>query len=150
MRQVTAEELVQLYETRRLIEGNATRQICLNTLPLLPQVEDSLLAMKRQSKDVDLFHHVELDHLFHRSIVASAGNTVTTELYDSLSSRQQRVAMAACTANPGRISKIIDEHQRIYDGLVAHDFEAVSETLGEHLRPVVEVTSRLGKGFAAT
>lgn len=144
VRQVGAEELMQLYETRRLIEGHAAQQICLRQLPLLEEVGQSLEAMQVNLGKVDLYDHVELDRKFHRSIVASAGNTVTTELYDNLGSRQQRVAMAACTANPGRIHKIVEQHRQIYDGLLSHNFTVVHQALEEHLQPVVEVMSRLG------
>jgi DNA-binding GntR family transcriptional regulator len=150
VRQVTAEELVQLYETRRMLEGTAVQKICQYRLPLNDTVLQSLEAMEAMEvnfDNIDFYGHVELDRNFHRAIVASAGNTVTTELYDSLGSRQLRVAMAASTAYPTRIRTIVAQHRDIYQGLVAYDYEAVQKALEEHLHPVIDVVSRLGTTY---
>jgi len=146
VRQVTAEELVQLYETRRMLEGTAAQKICEQRLPLRDAVLQTLEAMEAMQDDfdrIDFYEHVHLDRSFHRSIVESAGNTVSTELYESLGSRQLRVAIAAATANPSRIRTIVAQHRDIYDGLIAHDYNAVRKTLDEHLHPVMDVVSRL-------
>ncbi|KQT52519.1 hypothetical protein ASG54_11405 [Aureimonas sp. Leaf460] len=146
VRQVTADDLVQLYETRRMLEGTAARKICEQRMPLKEGVLRNLEAMESMEvhfDEIDFYQHVHLDRSFHRAIVESAGNTISTELYESLGSRQLRVAIAAATANPSRIRTIVAQHRDIYDGLNAHDYEAVRALLDEHLHPVIDVVSRL-------
>lgn len=147
VRQVTADELVQLYETRRMLEGTAAQKICEQRLPLRNTVLDMLEAMEAMEVDfdrIDFYEHVQLDRSFHCAIVESAGNAISTELYESLGSRQLRVAIAASTANPRRIKTIVAQHRAIYDGLMTHDYGSVRKTLDEHLHPIIEVVSRLG------
>ncbi len=46
-------------------------------------------------------------------MVKALGNEVLSELYQSLGSRQQRVAMTALTADPNRVTRIQQEHRAL-------------------------------------
>lgn len=142
VRQVTARELVELYETRLVIEAHAARRLC-EARAGVPDTMASLLAEMRRLGDADLAQHVELDRAFHRALVAGTGNEVLAEAYDGLGSRQQRVALAAVTAEPGRVRAILDEHDALARALAVGDAEAAASVLRAHLRPVPEIVSRL-------
>jgi DNA-binding GntR family transcriptional regulator len=147
VRQVTAQELADLYETRRVIEGYSVARICQERLSL-PEEMTGLLQKMRHLQDADdHFEHVLLDRTFHRTMVAASGNAVLAEVYDSLRSRQLRVAMTALSLNPQRIHRILIEHQQLLEALVAHDEKLAREVIGQHLRPVFDVVSRL-PGFS--
>lgn len=146
VRQVTASELADLYESRRVIEGYAIARICQDKLPLSDEMA-TLLERMRSPDEPDHYEHVLLDRLFHRSLVAASGNAVLAELYDSLRSRQLRVAMTALSLNPQRIHRIMTEHQQLLKALLAHDENGARTVIDQHLRPVVEVVSRL-PGFS--
>lgn len=151
VRQVTAQELADLYETRRVIEGYAIARICQNRLKPPAEMAVLLEKMRVLEGSDDHFEHVALDRLFHRTMVAAAGNEVLAELYDALRSRQLRVATAAVSLNPQRIHRIIGEHQELLDALTDHDEARARDMLGKHLRPVRDVVSRLpGFPLAAT
>lgn len=146
VRHVTAQELAQLYELRRLIEGYAVARICQQNLPVPEAMEVILAEMDRLGSD-DFYQHVELDRNFHAEMVSSLHNDVLMEVYESLGSRQQRVAMTALGAKPGRMEKIQNEHRALLDALHAHDEDAARSVLEHHLRPVVGVVSKL-PGYA--
>ena len=148
VRQVTAQELTHLYETRRMIEGYAIARICQSHIPVPPKMIEAFDRMLEIGGS-DLFAHAECDRLFHRSMVSATGNTVLTELYDMLRSRQQRVAIAALTTKPQRVPKIIDEHRAIIEALREFDGTAATAVLEQHLKPVFEVVSLL-PGFTAS
>jgi DNA-binding GntR family transcriptional regulator len=146
VRQVTAQELADLYETRRVIEGYSIARICQSKLDV-PGEMSVLLDRMRVIEGSDHLEHVRLDQLFHRAMVAAPGNEVLAEAYDSLRSRQLRVATAAMALNPRRIQRILTEHQDLLTALLAHDEAAARKVLGKHLRPVADVVSKL-PGFS--
>jgi len=76
-------------------------------------------------------------------MVAAVGNLVLLEVYDSLRSRQQRVAVSAMRAKPARIPTINNQHANIVDLLRHNDFPGLSAALAEHLRPIPEVLDQL-------
>ncbi|RDJ25499.1 GntR family transcriptional regulator [Bosea caraganae] len=146
VRQVTAQELADLYETRRMIEGYAVARICREKIAVPPEMA-VILDRIEESAGGDHFERVELNRRFHFTMIAALGNDVLSELYQSLGSRQQRVAMTALAADPNRIDRIRDEHRTLLAALHAHDEGAALAVLEQHLRPVFGVVSRL-PGYA--
>lgn len=148
VRQVTAPELADLYEARRVVEGYAVARICQQRLPVPAKLASILDRIDALSPD-DHFGHVELDRRFHFTMVSVLGNEVLSELYQSLGSRQQRVAMSALRADPARIERIQMEHRALLAALQAGDEAQAQVVLEQHLRLVVGVVSRL-PGYAPT
>ncbi len=146
VRQVTAQELADLYETRRMIEGYAIARICREKIAL-PASMEAILDRLDEIGHGDHFARVELNREFHFVMVRALGNEVLSELYHSLGARQQRVAMRALAADPGRIERIRREHRDFIAAMRAHDEVRARAVLEEHLRPVVGVVSQL-PGYA--
>ncbi|AMJ63899.1 GntR family transcriptional regulator [Bosea sp. PAMC 26642] len=142
VRQVTAQELADLYETRRMIEGYAIARICREEIAV-PAEMATILDRMDVIAGSDHFARVELNRRFHLTMVAALGNEVMSELYRSLDSRQQRVAMTALSVDPNRISRIEREHRALLAALEARDERQAREVLDQHLRPVMGVVSRL-------
>jgi DNA-binding GntR family transcriptional regulator len=146
VRQVTAQELAHLYETRRMIEGYAVAMICQRKIPV-PSEMATILDRMDEIADSDYFARGELNRLFHFKMVAALGNDVLAELYRSLDSRQQRVGITALRADPNRIPRIQAEHRALLAALQAGDEAQARAVLEQHLRPVLGVVSRL-PGYA--
>jgi DNA-binding GntR family transcriptional regulator len=147
VRQVTAEELVQLYEARLMLEGYVASRICREGIAVPAQMPELLARMREADVRDDLFTHVELNRLFHRAMVAALGNDVLIQLYDSLSSRQQLVAMTALGTDPGRLDVIMAEHAELIEALQAKEEGRARNVLDRHLQPVFTIVSRL-RGFS--
>ncbi|WP_328609812.1 GntR family transcriptional regulator [Amycolatopsis sp. NBC_00345] len=143
VRTVTARELEEVYQSRRLIEGHALGEVCAARTGAPAEMAGLIEEMDRAGKDRDWFAVSGLDRQFHRAIVNAAGNTVLTELYDTLRSRQQRVAVRALEARPERLSIIDAEHRQLVAAIDGHEEAAARRLLNEHLRPVPEVVSAL-------
>ena len=146
VRQVTASELTEVYEARRVVEGYSIARICQEKLPV-PAEMATLLEKMRRLQHSNHYEHVLTDRMFHRTIVAASGNAILAEVYDSLRSRQLRVAMTALSVDPQRLRIIYSEHQQLLDALIAHDEVRARAVIDQHLRPVLEVVSRL-PGFS--
>lgn len=142
VRQVTAQELVDLYETRRMIEGYAVARICQQKIPVPVEMAEILDEMETFAGG-DHFPRVELNRRFHFTMVGALGNEVLSELYQSLGSRQQRVAMTAMSVDPNRVDRIRIEHRALLAALQAGDEAQARAVLEQHLRPIVGVVSRL-------
>ncbi|WP_231645027.1 GntR family transcriptional regulator [Sciscionella sediminilitoris] len=143
VRTVTARELEEVYQSRRLIEGHAISTLCAAGAGAPREMAELIDPMEEAEQAQDWFQVSSLDRTFHRSMVAAAGNTVLTELYDTLRSRQQRVAVRAMRARPERLSVIDAEHRALVAALDANDEAEAVRVLTEHLKPVPEVVSVL-------
>ena len=143
VRTVTARELEEVYRTRLLIEGHALTVMCSLERRVPVEMLGLIEQMEQASDALDWFTVSFLDRRFHRAIVAAAENTVLTELYDTLRSRQQRVAVRALTARPERVETINKQHRAIADAISRHDAESGLRLLELHLRPLSEITSAL-------
>lgn len=147
VRQVTASELADVYEVRRVVEGYSIARICQERLPVPAELGALLKKMRQLVRNNNAYEHVLADRMFHRTIVAASGNAVLAEIYDSLRSRQLRVAMTALSVDPQRIHRIFVEHQQLLDALLAHDEPRARTVIDQHLRPILEIVSRL-PGFS--
>jgi DNA-binding GntR family transcriptional regulator len=146
VRTVTARELEEVYQSRRLIEGHAITAVCAARQGAPAEMPGLIEEMARAGQARDWFGVSGADRRFHRAIVNAAGNTVLTELYDTLRSRQQRVAVRALEARPERQPLIETEHRGLVAALDAHDAAEGLRILDRHLRPVSEVVSALDRG----
>ncbi|WP_033287911.1 GntR family transcriptional regulator [Amycolatopsis jejuensis] len=146
VRTVTARELEEVYQSRRLIEGHAIAEVCAAGRGAPPEMPGLIEEMEAAEAARDWFAVSGLDRRFHRAIVNAAGNSVLTELYDTLRSRQQRVAVRAMEARPERLPTIDAEHRALVAALEASDAEEALRVLNVHLRPVSEVVSELDRG----
>jgi DNA-binding GntR family transcriptional regulator len=143
VRTVTTRELEEVYESRLLIEGHAISQICARGHGAPPEMRNILDQMGAAVKLSDWFAVSALDRNFHRTMVTVAGNSVLTELYDLMRSRQQRVAVRALTVRPERTGLIDQEHRALVDALSNNDAEGALKVLKRHLLPVTEIIALL-------
>lgn len=142
IRLVTAQELVEILETRLMIEAHAVRVLCRGRLPL-PHAMEAALAQMRRQPDSDIPSHVQLNTAFHAALVEAGGNGVIAALYRSITFQQERVAMTSVRIDPGRRKAILHEHERLAAALAAHDEAAAVAVLGRHLRPVEDILAQL-------
>ncbi len=143
VRAVTADELVQLYETRRVIEAHVVRRIAEERMAL-PDTIDALLArLSTPESWGDVRFQAEGNFTFHRTLVVMLGNEVMLGVFDGLQRRQQRVAMGAIAAHHARLALIHEQHAALLTALRAGDAEAAVRVLQTHLEPSFEVISRL-------
>jgi DNA-binding GntR family transcriptional regulator len=143
VRSVTARELEEVYQARRLIEGQAARSLCEAEHGAPREMHDLLEPMERAGRAADWFDVARLNRRFHQAMVSTAGNSVITDLYEGLHSRQQRVGLRAMRARPERAGTVDAEHRALVAALDAHDAERAIAVLDAHLRPVPEVVSVL-------
>ncbi|MDE2514911.1 MAG: GntR family transcriptional regulator [Rhodospirillales bacterium] len=139
VRAATAQELIQLYETRRVIERFVVGEIAARRIAV-PDTLDTLLArMAAPRRTPDLTLQAEGDFTFHRTLVAAIGNTVMLGVFDGLHQRQLRVAMRAIALNPARLVLIHAQHAALLAALRRQDGAEAARILEAHLQPAPDI-----------
>ncbi|WP_428486210.1 GntR family transcriptional regulator [Rhodopila sp.] len=143
VRAATAEELVQLYETRRVIESFVVRRIADEGIAVPVALDTLLVRLSAPRKATDLAFQAEGDFSFHRTLVDLIGNAVMLGVFDGLQLRQLRVATRAVALHPERLVLIHAQHAALLAALRRRDGAAAVVILDEHLQPAPEVLSRM-------
>lgn len=151
VRGIGAQELLEVYEVRRLIEGRSIELLCQSKTPVtehaIVALEDRLkTAMSQNDSPTDPEFRVaasQADWTFHFSIVSAAGNSVLTETYEFLRSRQQRVSIETGMRFPDLIRKFDEHHVAMIDAWRNFDEEEFKRILSEHLRPAERILASL-------
>lgn len=142
VRHVTGQELNELYEVRRLIEGHAARHLCASRLPAPAEMKRHNTAMQGLPPG-EIARHVDLNRKFHHALVASTGNEVLTRVFADLHTSVTRVSLSALSLDLARQEIILREHQALIEALDAHDAPAALAVLDTHLKPIPQVLARL-------
>ncbi len=150
VRQVTGSEIINIYETRRLIEEHAATRICVEGIPVPEKMMELHHAMvecyeakKEDLRAVDFYKHIFMDIGFHGAMVEAIGNPVLLEMYEAMQNRKIQVAYTALSMDPERIHTIIEEHTEIVEALSDRDVTRVVAALEQHLKPIDSIISRL-------
>jgi DNA-binding GntR family transcriptional regulator len=143
VRAATAEELVQLYETRRVVETFVMQRIAADGIAVPNSLDSLLERLASPRKARDLTFQAEGDFTFHRTLVASIGNAVMLEVFDGLHLRQLRVAMRAVALDPARLVLIHTQHAALLAALRQRDGAEAVRILAEHLQPAPEILARM-------
>ena len=131
VRVVTAQALGELYEVRIALETHAVRMTAGRlsedrVASLRSMLDDS----DRQVATAQVYPH-ELD--FHRELVAVTGNqtlvSAATEVH-----RQIDLARSRSGHQPARARAAVQEHEDIFEHLVAGRSETAAKALAKHLR----------------
>jgi DNA-binding FadR family transcriptional regulator len=103
----------------------------------LSELKRTLDRMRRCSDRDDVDGFTEADLEFHGSILAAAGNTFLTALFEPLVDLLFEVRRASSGARPGRATTIA-AHSRILDALRAGSPEGAREAMGVHMHETAE------------
>ncbi|WP_116995650.1 GntR family transcriptional regulator [Desertimonas flava] len=145
---VTAEEMADVLETRRLVETFAARRAVTDGSPtqLVAALQAHIDDMRDAAKRRDTVAYVEADRAFHLEIVAAAGNEILTTLYRSLRDRQLRMGVVNLLADgdvdPARMRRSADEHEQITQAIASRSVRAVDAAVDAHLDDAGRLLSR--------
>ncbi|MEV8534024.1 GntR family transcriptional regulator [Streptomyces sp. NPDC051211] len=130
---VSAQEIADVVETRRLVEEFTVRRAVPAPPALLARLAELLEEQRRHAEGGDLGAMMAADRCFHAEIVRHAGNQILARLYDQLRDRQLRMGVALLHAHPDRIARSLAEHAEILDALQCGDEEAAAGAVRGHI-----------------
>ena len=143
VRDVSQEELIEIYPVRAAIEAVAAREAAERLAGDVEALAAELDSMHRAADADDLHALVEHDVAFHRLIVEASGNRVLFETWLSLGIEARTIVTALRTGLDGH--EIAERHRPVLEALRARDPELAGTTLRRH----VEQFGELLKGATA-
>ncbi len=149
VRQLTRQELIDLYRCRGALEAAATREVALGASPALLQELEALIdegdaAIERG----DLDRTFELNTQFHALILGACANTFLKNMLGSLQRMvrfYRKSALGAARNNEQASAQYIERlrtkqrhHRSIHAALVARDAELAAKVMHDHVCATVE------------
>jgi DNA-binding GntR family transcriptional regulator len=146
---VTAAEIADVMETRRLLEDFAVRKVVHrhDRADVVRDLDAHMVTMRAAMQANDTVAYVAADRAFHAAIVAAAGNAILTRLYASLRDRQLRMGVANLldmdggerAEHPGqraaaaRMRATLREHQILRDAVADGSVRSAVAAVSDHL-----------------
>lgn len=132
VRQISVEELVQLYPIRAVLEGLAARHAASRIDPTTIRKLESLLAtMRSAAARGDHRRAVEADFAFHLTIVKASGNRLLQQIWDRM--RLATTTFLTVSKSHHSLSEIAERHASVVDALRTQDPDAAERALRLHI-----------------
>jgi DNA-binding GntR family transcriptional regulator len=134
VRPVSAAEIEDVIDARRLVEVHAARRAWERRAALVGTLEPLLDAMRGARGSGDVVALMTADRAFHAAVVDGGGNAILAELYQRLRDRQMRIGIAAMRVEPERVDRAVADHARLLDALRGDDAAHWTALVDEHIR----------------
>jgi DNA-binding GntR family transcriptional regulator len=134
---VAPTEAADVIDVRLALETASVRRLAAPGAELAPLLGElsGLIGQQREfaeTQDVERFAAV--DAMFHRAIVAAAGNAIAERFYLTLGDRQRRMTIGSVGPRPERLSTLVAEHRELMERVRDRDVAGFEAALTEHLR----------------
>lgn len=93
------------------------------------------IAEQRKVPQQDRAGFLRLDELFHRTLAAAAGKAYAWDVIESVKAQMDRVRFLS--VDDMHVGRLIDQHEKIVDGITAGDQAAAEEATRLHLREIL-------------
>lgn len=134
-----ADDLRELLEVRAALEACAAAAAADRHSPVeLAEIDRSLHAGRRASKNGDTLAAADAHRDFHLAVETAAGNR---HLAETLGPLRRRTELVFSLVSPTRPAASWDEHERTRDAIAAGDAAAAHEAALHHVRSVIAALS---------
>ncbi|OIV38205.1 GntR family transcriptional regulator [Mangrovactinospora gilvigrisea] len=130
---VSAQEIADVMQARRLVEQFAVRAAIPAPVQLLDQLEELVAEQKAAEAAGNGEGFAQADRAFHRAIVVAAGNVIIENWYDQLRDRQLRMGVEFARSTTDRVRRSIDDHEAILHALRSGEAVGAAELAGTHI-----------------
>jgi len=133
IRQFTEKEIVDFFETRRLIETYVMGRIGERlTEDFSRSMQDNLRQMVAYAEAQDDFQFLEADKVFHMSFIDLYENRQFASIMENIRNLMTIMGKRALIRS-GRVSEVIDEHRAIIEALSRRDMGAAVQAMSSHI-----------------
>jgi DNA-binding GntR family transcriptional regulator len=131
VREVTAEELAEIYPVRAALEEVAARGAAERMGGEVAGLRESVDAMRAAAAAGDVHDFIAHDVAFHRRIVEAAGNRTLEELWNSLHVDLRTTITLIKRADD--LGEVAESHVPVLEAIAARDPERSARLLREHI-----------------
>lgn len=143
VRVMTSRELREIYQARFVVESDAIIKICRKRKGPPPGMAELLDDMEEAGRNQEWRSFAQMDQILHLSLVRHQGNSVLSEMYESLGPRHTRLAVRTLVEATERLETIEKEHRELLSALEDHDSDRGVDVLRRHLREIPEIVESL-------
>ena len=143
IRPVSAREIADVIEARRLVELHAAERIWPRRAEIRADLARWLTEMRRAYAAGDVTALMAADRAFHATVVEAAGNEILAELYHRLRDRQLRMGEAGFRLSPGWAEVVLAEHAAQLAALEGDDMRRWLDAVGAHIDNAATVLRNL-------
>jgi DNA-binding GntR family transcriptional regulator len=144
VRTYTAQEAVEILETRAALEGLVARCAALRIDDAGERALRGIIEEMRACHDSgDLLAYSQLNTKLHRTVLEIANHETATRLLSSLQSQAVRYQFRT-VLQPGRIAQSLHEHEAIVQAIVAHNEDDAERTMRAHIALVAQTVLTIG------
>ncbi|MGC1214663.1 MAG: GntR family transcriptional regulator [Micromonospora sp.] len=143
IRPVSAREITDVIEARRLVELHAAEQVWPRRAEIRSDLARWLTEMRGAHAAGDVTALMAADRAFHATVVEAAGNEILAELYQRLRDRQLRMGEASFRLSPGWAEVVLAEHAAQLAALDGDDRQRWLDTVGAHVDNAASVLRNL-------
>ncbi|MBB6486994.1 GntR family transcriptional regulator [Rhizobium lusitanum] len=104
------------------------------------------LAEQRKVSHDDRTGFLRLDELFHHTLAAAAGKSYAWSVIESVKAQMDRVRFLS--VDDLHIGRLIEQHEKIIDGIAAGDKTAAEEAIRLHLREILTSLPEIARSRA--
>ncbi|MEV6693831.1 GntR family transcriptional regulator [Micromonospora sp. NPDC051196] len=130
---VSAREITDVIEARRLVEVHAAEQIWPRRAEIRADLAARLAEMRAAHAAGDLTALMAADRAFHATVVDAAGNEILAELYQRLRDRQLRMGETTFRLSPRWAEMALTDHAAQLAALDADDSGPWLATVATHI-----------------
>jgi DNA-binding GntR family transcriptional regulator len=148
VREVTSEELAEVYPVRAALEEVAARGAAVRLDGGVERLAQEIEGMRAAATAGDVHAFIAHDVAFHRHIVEASGNRTLQELWGSL-----HVDLRTTITLIKRVSdlrEVADSHVPVMEALAARDVERSARTLRAHIESFARWVPRTDPGGPPT
>lgn len=136
---LSGREISEVMELRGIVERYAAERVDPGDRDLIAELTELLERQRALSGPEHAKEFIAVDHLFHATIVAAAGNALLNRHYDGLRSRQIRAGVVALYNQQGRQESVLTEHRAILAAIASGDRPAARIAIDSHLETTLKV-----------
>ncbi|MEU3739699.1 GntR family transcriptional regulator [Streptomyces sp. NPDC032198] len=136
---LSGRQITELMQLRGIVERYAAQHVIGSGRAPVRELGACLERQRALSGPDQAKEFIDVDHLFHSSLVSAVGNTLLDRHYEGLRSRQVRAGVVALYNQQGRQEAVLDEHRAIVDAITAGDTEAACAAIDSHLESTLKV-----------
>jgi DNA-binding GntR family transcriptional regulator len=131
---ITEEDIHEIYDLRRLIEGRAVESlghhVNLADIERLREIRNQMILALSEGRNEDF---ADKDIEFHRQIMMMSNRERLLKIWNTLSSVSHAFIVLNARNEPAAIARIAERHDGILDALAKHDTVTARQVLIEHL-----------------
>jgi DNA-binding GntR family transcriptional regulator len=132
VRQISVEELLQLYPVRAVLEGLAAREAATRIQPAaLRKLQKLLETMRSVAAGGDERRAVQADFAFHLTIVEASENRLLQQIWNRM--RLATTTFLTVSKSSHSLSEIAERHGAVLEALRAHDPVAAEQAMRRHI-----------------